>query len=146
MLAFLIVTTAVNFFAMPIFVLLPFYADLHLGKGAAWYGLLLAAIGAGSLVGYLGAGMLKVPPAKRPALIISALLTIGVLLATLGLTQTPYVALLLFFAVALRSKLYQSLNSTYVCSVVHLFPLSFHRKALHSQKENYTLTSSHAWK
>lgn len=97
--SFLFLSSAVNFFAMPVILLLPFYANEELGQGAAWYGFLLAAVGAGSLFGYLVAGTVQIPPERRPWIVLSALLTTAAALAGLGMTQTPLIALALMFVV-----------------------------------------------
>ena len=44
---FLIMVGLVNFFAMPFIVLMPFYAEFCLGKGADWYGFLMASFSGG---------------------------------------------------------------------------------------------------
>lgn len=103
--SFLTLAAGVNFFAMPVIVLLPFYVDERLGKGAEWYGFLLAALGAGSLIGYLVAGATPVPPKRRPFVIVTALLAMAVALAVVGLTNTPAIALVLFVGVGMFTGL-----------------------------------------
>ncbi len=94
--SFLLLSAGVNFFAMPIIVLLPFYVTERLGKGAEWYGFLLAGLGAGSLLGYLFTAAVQFSSKRRPAVIVSALLALAVALAMVGLTSSPVLALLLF--------------------------------------------------
>ena len=45
--------------ARPVFLLLPFRVTEALGRGAAWFGFLLAAISAGSLLGLLATGTMR---------------------------------------------------------------------------------------
>lgn len=99
--SFLGVAGAFNFLAMPVFILLPFYVTDWLLKDAAWYGFLLAAIGAGSLFGYLLAGTVKVSAQRRPWVITSALLGTAVLLAIAGSVRDPGIALILFFGIGI---------------------------------------------
>jgi MFS family permease len=53
---FTLIASLVNFLGMPILVLFPFYVELFLKRDARWYGFLLAAIGAGSVAGFVLAG------------------------------------------------------------------------------------------
>ena len=94
--SFLMVASGINFLAMPVIVLLPFYVGGRLLRDAAWYGFLLAALGAGSLFGYLLAGSIKVPARYRPWVITAALLGTGLLLAAAGIVRGPPSALGLF--------------------------------------------------
>lgn len=103
--SFLLVTSMVNFFAMPVILLLPFYVNQTLGRDAAWYGFLLAAMGAGSLVGYVLAGTLKVAPDRRPWIVLSVLGLVAAAFTGLGATQAPLLALGLFFAVGMGTGL-----------------------------------------
>lgn len=73
MLATLISFAALNFFAAPILVTLPFYATDYLGQGSEWYGFLMAAFGAGAIAGYI---VVAAKPARgkgRAAIVIGGL-------------------------------------------------------------------------
>jgi len=96
---FLGLAAAINFFAMPVILLLPFYASGVLGAGARWYGFLLAAIGAGAVAGYLAAAALPIPPRRRPAVFVAAVAGTGASIVAAGQVGEPLAALVLFFAV-----------------------------------------------
>lgn len=100
---FLLVASAINFFAMPVFVLLPFYVTDQLGRGAEWYGFLLAVVGAGSVVGYLLVGSLRLSGAGRRRLALLALPATGVALGLVGWVESEVLALLLFFVTGLTT-------------------------------------------
>jgi len=94
--SFLALAAVVNFFATPVIVLLPFLVSERLGRGAEWYGFLLAGFGAGSLLGYVAAGALQLSRQHRSHVLAATLIASGVLLAALGWTTRPWSALTLF--------------------------------------------------
>ena len=65
LLGFVLASSGYNFFIMPILVLLPFYVTVVLRADARWYGFLLAAISAGSIVGFLVAGFIPLRGAAK---------------------------------------------------------------------------------
>jgi len=90
----LIVTAAViNFFAMPFFVLLPFFVTDTLGRGADWYGFLLAAFGGAGIAGYALAGALRWTARARGAALSVCLLGMSAFMGGLGFARTPWQAL-----------------------------------------------------
>ena len=90
---FAILASMLNFFAMPILVLLPFYVDLYLKADARWYGFLMAGMGGGAVVGYLLAGVLRVTGRGRELLVLSTLVLDPVLFGVIGFVGNAYVAL-----------------------------------------------------
>ncbi|HET9226854.1 MAG TPA: MFS transporter [Thermoanaerobaculia bacterium] len=94
---FAILASMLNFFIMPVLVLLPFYVDLYLKEDARWYGFLMAAIGGGSVVGYLLAGILKLSGRVRRVLVLSTLLLFPVLFSVIAFVSNPFIALAISF-------------------------------------------------
>lgn len=90
---FMLTASLVNFLLMPVLVLLPFYVQLYLEKGAAWYGFLMAALSAGTVAGFLLAGTLRLRGRARAAGIILSLLTLPLLFGILGFLRSPGLAL-----------------------------------------------------
>ena len=117
MFEFLLLAAIVNFFAMPILVLLPFLVSQGLARGADWYGFLLAGFGGGALAGYTLAGALPLAPSVRSIVLLSALVTSGTTLAALGLVSTAWVALALMTLVG-------ALNGFFNIVVMTAFQLS----------------------
>jgi MFS family permease len=70
----LLASTCLNFFLMPVITLLPFYVEDFLHATADWYGFLMAAFGAGTLVGNVAAGGLSLAPRRRRNAILAAML------------------------------------------------------------------------
>ncbi len=103
--ALLVAASAVNFFLMPVFVLLPFYVEQSLGAGAAWYGFLLSGLSAGSIAGSVAAGLLRLPERHRGALLVGSFFAASVLLGLLGVATSRYLALALLTAAGLASGL-----------------------------------------
>lgn len=97
--SFLGIAAGVNFFAMPVILLLPFHVADRLGAGPRWYGFVLAGLGAGAMVGYLAAGALRIPARRRSTVFAAAVVATGASFALAGTVRHPAVALGLFFAV-----------------------------------------------
>ena len=95
---FIVVASLLNFLAMPMFVLFPFYVSDVLGTGAEWYGFLLAAISAGSAAGFVVAGTLRISGAVRGWTLVAAMVVGPGLFGLLGLVRLPWAALATAFA------------------------------------------------
>ena len=102
-LAFLIAAAGFNFFTMPLLVLLPFYVKHYLGATARWYGFLLALVSLGAVVGFLLASTLRLAPAARSRLAVAVMLLSPAILAALGVVTHPWAALLVAFALGLKT-------------------------------------------
>lgn len=101
---FLLAASAVNFLAMPVFVLLPFYVEQQLvGGSAGWYGYLLAALSAGNVAGYLLAGALDLEGKVRSAVLVSALFVMALTISSVGLVSLKWLALAVFFVMGVAT-------------------------------------------
>jgi len=92
-----LIASLINFLLAPFSVLLPFYVQLYLKAGAAWYGFLIAALSAGSIAGFLLAGALKLAPTARGRLLLAGLVVGPILLGALGFATAAPLALLMIF-------------------------------------------------
>ena len=93
----------INFFAIPIFVLLPFYVEDHLNATPDWYGYILAAFGFGTLIGYGIAGGVKISSHIRSKAVISALVLMSFCLPILSILREPVLALVLMIIIGALS-------------------------------------------
>jgi predicted MFS family arabinose efflux permease len=74
-------------------VLFPFFVELYLKKDARWYGFLLAAIGGGSVAGFVLAGSRPLTGEARRRLIIAAMILTPLLFGMLGFVSNAWAAL-----------------------------------------------------
>jgi MFS transporter, DHA3 family, macrolide efflux protein len=94
---FMLLASLVNFLAMPIVVLFPFYVDRYLKAGAQWYGFLTAAISVGAVAGFVLAGTLKLQGPARARGILAAMILYPVFFSALAVVRTPAVAMVVVF-------------------------------------------------
>jgi DHA3 family macrolide efflux protein-like MFS transporter len=94
---FIAIASVVNFFGMPIAVLLPFYVEIYLKAGDAWYGYLMAAITVGSVAGYLFAGIFTLTGKARQRAVLAAMILAPVFFGIVGSVTDRYLAMALVF-------------------------------------------------
>lgn len=90
---FTVIASVVNFLGMPILVLFPFFVELYLEKDARWYGFLLAAIGAGSVAGFVLAGARPQVGEARRRWIAAAMVLAPLFFGILGFVTNAWAAL-----------------------------------------------------
>ena len=90
---FAVIASLVNFLGMPILVLFPFYVELYLKKDLGWYGFLMAAIGAGSVAGFVLAGAKPLKGEERRRWIAMAMILAPLLFGILGFVSNAWAAL-----------------------------------------------------
>jgi MFS family permease len=94
---FMLLVSLVNFLAMPIIVLFPFYVDRYLKAGAQWYGFLTAAISVGTVAGFVLAGTLKLQGPARARGILAAMILYPAFFSALAVVRIPAVAMVVVF-------------------------------------------------
>ncbi len=99
--ALIVLTAAFNFaFTGTLAVGLPFLAQHTLGGGSATFGLLMSAVGAGSLAGALGAGIIARVP-RLGSVVLTIGVGLGVGLAFVGVAPNVPIALLALTVIGL---------------------------------------------
>lgn len=91
------VSAFLNFFTAPVIILLPFYVENTLQVQVDWYGFLLAAYGAGTMVGYVFAGAIRLSGKARGTLMMLFMLLEPFGYGALGLINSPYTAMAMAF-------------------------------------------------
>ena len=94
---FLFAASILNFLAMTGFVLFPFYVERYLGVGKSWpswYGFLMSGVSVGMVVGFVGAGALRLTGQTRARGVLTALLLYPVFFGALALLRQPVLALI----------------------------------------------------
>jgi MFS family permease len=92
------ISAILTFFSTPVIFLLPFYVEDFLGLAPDWYGYLVAAYVAGTMIGYLLAGLVRLN-GKTRYLWMAVFITLeSAGFALLGLLRDPPLVLLLAFA------------------------------------------------
>jgi MFS family permease len=94
---FIVIASVVNFFGMPIAVLLPFYVERYLKAGDAWYGYLMAAITVGSVAGYLFAGIFTLEGRQRQRAVLTAMVLAPAFFGVVGSVSNRYLGMSLVF-------------------------------------------------
>lgn len=82
-----------NFFFTPIGILLPFYVEDFLHARPDWFGYIIAAMGAGSMVGFLVAGGLRLVGRTRSVFMLAALTILSLNIGVIGMVHNVWMAL-----------------------------------------------------
>ena len=84
----------INFVLVPTSIAMPILVHDYLQRGPEFLGLMGACQAAGGFAGFILAGLVNVPPERRPFLVFASMITAGVLILTLTLTTNPILILL----------------------------------------------------
>jgi|SRR5580693_2141545 DHA3 family macrolide efflux protein-like MFS transporter len=102
---YLLTAAALNFFFMPLLVLLPFYVADHLGARVDAYGLVAAAFAIGGMIGSGIAAWVRLHGRGRALLTVSSMLGTSLLFALLALLHTVAAAIACFLCIGVLSAI-----------------------------------------
>jgi DHA3 family macrolide efflux protein-like MFS transporter len=97
----ILMAAMLNFLLSPVIVLLPFFVRNQLAARAPWYGYLLAALSAGTIAGFLLAGLLNLKGRTRYLALVAGLTLSQALFGILGSIRFPVLALIVMFLAGL---------------------------------------------
>ena len=103
LLAFMGLAAVLNLLLTPMAILLPTYVTENLRADARWYGFLMAAIGAGSIVGYALAGRCSPQGRGRARAVLGLMASLPLVIALLGLIRQKWIALAVIFVTGVLS-------------------------------------------
>ncbi len=89
------ISAVINFFTIPAIVLLPFFVEDTLGVRVDWYGFILVSFGLGGLLGYLFAGIVRLPGRPRMYLMLTFMVGQSLLYGVLGFMPRPIFVVIL---------------------------------------------------
>jgi DHA3 family macrolide efflux protein-like MFS transporter len=108
-----------NFFAMAVFVLLPFYVRINLQRGADWYGYLLAMISVGMIVGFLLASLARFTGEARMRFMVLLIAAAPTPMLIVGFLHDRILALVIAFGLGICIGL---INVNLITLVQHSTP------------------------
>ena len=111
---FCLVMALLNFFSVPITLLLPFYIEDFLHLGPEWFGFVWASFGGGALGGYALAGMVPLFGKMRQQVLILLFLLQGVALSALVFVFPPPYTLVLVGGIGVLNGFINVSNFTVV--------------------------------
>ena len=79
-----------NFFTMPAVVLLPFFVEDTLHASKDWYGVILVAFGIGAFLGYVVAGIFRLPGRTRMIVLLAFMVGQSAMYGIIGFAPTPF--------------------------------------------------------
>jgi MFS family permease len=110
----LLANASFNFFLMPVTVLLPIYIEKYLHAGARWYGFTLAAVGGGSLVGFVLSGLLHLAGRARARTVVVMMLLAPTTFIAIGFSTVRPAAVVIGFLLGVML----AINNVHVISVI----------------------------
>ncbi len=87
------ISAVFNFFTMPAVVLLPFFVEDTLRASKDWYGIILVAFGIGAFLGYMVAGIFRLPGRIRMMVLLVFMVAQSAIYGVIGFAPSPLAVL-----------------------------------------------------